>query len=137
MTLSTSRGREVILLVEDEKGIRSLIRRTLIAAGYELLEADGADQALEIAAKHPREIRLLITDSLTPDGPHDARPARMSGGKLAAELVSQKPDLKVLFISGRPSEDFETLEFSLSRSFLQKPFSMVELLERVKRMLGY
>lgn len=134
MAVPTSRTPDVILLVEDEKSIRSLIRRALIAAGYELLEADGAEVALELAATRP--VRLLITDSLAQDGPKDLQTWPMSGDELAAELLRRQPDLKVLFISGRPSEEFATLENTRSQSFLQKPFSMAQLLEHVKRMLG-
>lgn len=126
----------VILLVEDEKGIRSLIRRALTAAGYEVIDTDQAEAAVTMASSHPRPVRLLVTDSLMPEGSGFKQP-EMSGAQLAAELVRRQPDLKVLFISGYANQDLTSpIPLPEGQEFLQKPFTMADLVERAKRILG-
>lgn len=126
----------VVLLVEDEKGIRSLIRRALTAAGFEVIDTDQPEAAVAMASSHPRPIRLLVTDSLMPEGSGTNQP-EMSGAQLATELVRRQPDLKVLFISGYANQDLKSpVPLPEGQAFLQKPFTMADLVERAKQILG-
>jgi CheY-like chemotaxis protein/two-component sensor histidine kinase len=110
-----------ILLVEDEPGIRSLIRRALQQHGFAVLEAASEAEALELAARLP-ELRLLITDLELAGG---------DGKRLAAEVQRGHPEIKVLFISGY------LMDSSSGQSgYLQKPFSPNTLVLAVQRVLG-
>jgi CheY-like chemotaxis protein len=80
-----------ILLVDDEPDIRSLVRDVLGPQGYRILEAGNADEALRVAQEHGKPIDLLLTDVVMPG---------MHGHELAAQLLVQRPGLKVLYMSG-------------------------------------
>src|SRR6202020_1241841 len=88
---SQPRGAETILFVEDEQSVRELVREYLNAAGYHVLEASDGLQGLKTAAMHSGPIHLLITDVVMP---------HLNGPDLATKMSTQRPDLKVLFISG-------------------------------------
>ena len=91
VTLQPSRGTETILLAEDEDGVREFIRRTLAHHGYKVLTArDGVD-ALRVSDASADTIHLLISDKIMP---------RMAGPELIRQLRKQRPDLKVILISG-------------------------------------
>jgi two-component system, cell cycle sensor histidine kinase and response regulator CckA len=120
-------GSEVVLLVDDEEAVRSLARRILKAKGYNVLEAGSGDDALERARKHPGRIDLLLTDVLMPG---------RSGPEIAEVLSQERPDLKVLYVSGYTDDD--TLMRGLLKtgvSFLQKPFGFEILARRVRDVL--
>jgi two-component system cell cycle sensor histidine kinase/response regulator CckA len=123
----STRGTETILVVDDEAGIRKLIRSTLAARGYQVLDADTGDTAMALVAEHGRPIDLLVTDSLMEE---------MSGAALAEKLTISQPSLKVLFISGYANTDLKTpVQLGKGQSFLQKPFSMLELARRIREVL--
>jgi CheY-like chemotaxis protein len=82
---------ETILLVDDEPDVRDLVREILERKGYHILEARDAEEALRVAAAHPDRIHLLLTDVVMPG---------MNGRELAARLGQQRPDMKVLYMSG-------------------------------------
>jgi PAS domain S-box-containing protein len=82
--------REVILVVEDEPAVRQISVDALEELGYRVLEADGAQPALESLRSHP-EIVLLFTDVVMPD---------VNGARLADEARQIRPDLKILFTTG-------------------------------------
>jgi len=88
---ATSEGSEKILLVEDDAGVRNLVSDTLTGLGYSAIVARNAEEALELFTKHKDSIDLLLTDIVMP---------RMNGRDLAYHLQSQRPSLKVLFMSG-------------------------------------
>ena len=88
---ASSRGRETILLVEDEDLVRVLAKRVLERAGFAVLTAENADQALALAADHDGRIDLLLTDVIMP---------RILGPELAIRLELLRPGLRVLFTSG-------------------------------------
>jgi len=119
------RGRERILLVEDEEAVRRLTTQLLQAQGYEVVEAAGPSQALELAAD--TAIDLLATDITMPD---------MDGTELAARLRDRRPGLPVLFLSGYPR--VASLDAALApaqTSFLQKPYDLKELALAVRATL--
>lgn len=115
---------ETILLVEDEEGVRKLVREMLRLRGYRVLEAGSGQEALRIGRAHSGPIHLLLTDVVMP---------RMQGSELARRLLAMRPRLKVLFMSGYT--DNMVLQHGVleaGTAFLQKPFT-AELLERKLR----
>jgi DNA-binding response OmpR family regulator len=113
----------MILLVEDEASIRSLVRKSLHREGYDVLDAGTTEDSLAAARKHEGRIDLLITDVLVP---------RVNGRVLAEELTRERPGLKVLFISGHTEE----VVLPEGAAFLRKPFTLGALLERVRDLLA-
>jgi signal transduction histidine kinase/CheY-like chemotaxis protein len=109
-----ARGKEVVLVVEDDPAVRALIRRTLDAAGYAVLEAPGPEQALAVATRADG-FDLLLTDVVMPG---------MSGKDLAARLLASRPGLRVVFVSGY-TEDAAVRSGTLppGQVFLEKPFT--------------
>jgi CheY-like chemotaxis protein len=128
-TAKTSlRGSETVLLVEDEESVRQLVRETLAARGYNVLEADDGQKALEISASHAGTIHMLVTDVVMPG---------MSGRELAKLLVESRPQIKVLYLSGY-TEDAIIHQGALDSgtAFLQKPFTLQMLSRKVRDVLN-
>lgn len=126
--LQTRGGHETILLAEDEETVRFLLRRTLQDEGYTILEARSGSEALSLAAHHQGQIDMLLTDVIMP---------QMSGRELAELLKTQRPQLKVLFISGYTNDAMvrhgvQAAEINL----LFKPFSPGQLVSRVREVLN-
>jgi PAS domain S-box-containing protein len=120
-------GTETILFVEDEQGVRELVREYLSGCGYSVLEASDGIQALEIAAMHPGAIQLLITDVVMP---------RLSGRELATQIASSRRDLKVLYISGYTDDSvFRHGVLEGGMEFLQKPFNLKALAQKIREIL--
>lgn len=124
---SLYRGSETILLVEDEDGVRTLIRQMLQRHGYKVIETRNAGEAILECERQDRDIQLLLTDVVL---------AQMSGSELAARLCSLKPDLRVLYISGY-TEDAIVRHGVLKPgiAFLQKPFTAEALAIKVRTVL--
>ncbi|HKV12156.1 MAG TPA: ATP-binding protein, partial [Thermoanaerobaculia bacterium] len=120
------RGAEVVLLVEDEDNIREPAIDILESRGYTVLAARDAAEARELSRSHPGSIHLLVTDMIMPG---------MNGGQLADHLVADRPDLRVLFISGYPEDSLPQDVHRSGRSFLQKPFPPGVLLSAVREAL--
>jgi CheY-like chemotaxis protein len=121
-------GSETVLLVEDEESVRQLVRETLEAKGYHVLEAEHGQVGLAVAAAHKDAIDLLITDVVMPG---------MSGRELAQRLVETRPHTKVLYLSGY-TEDAIVSEGTIEKgmAFLQKPFTLHNLSRKVREVLG-
>jgi two-component system cell cycle sensor histidine kinase/response regulator CckA len=115
---------ETILLVDDDWNVRRLLRPALEKSGYRVLEAGSAEAALAVATDLASPIDLLVTDSRMPG---------MSGLDLAVRFAHLRPKIRILFISGYADEDIGAGEGP--RAFLQKPFSMDVLRERVRELL--
>jgi two-component system, cell cycle sensor histidine kinase and response regulator CckA len=124
---SATGGSETVLLVEDEESVRQLVRETLEAKGYKVLEAEHGEAALRTASDYRGPIDMLITDVVMPG---------MSGRELAKQLSASDPDIKVLFLSGY-TEDAIVHQGVLEAgtAFLQKPFTLQMLSRKVREVL--
>jgi len=120
-------GSEVVLLVEDEDNIREPAIEMLEGRGYQVLAAPDANRALALAEEHPGPIHILVTDVVMPG---------LSGNQLARRLLTGRPEMRVLYISGSP-EDSIAHHGVLDREqhFLQKPFPPGQFLEKVREVL--
>ncbi|HUD69345.1 MAG TPA: ATP-binding protein [Acidimicrobiales bacterium] len=114
-----------VLLAEDEDGIRSLVSRVLVHRGFDVLEAESGERALEIARGYDGPIELLVSDVVMPG---------MSGRELALELQAQRPDLLIILTSG--NLDATVLEGLVDGSavFLAKPFKPSELVSVIAEL---
>jgi CheY-like chemotaxis protein len=120
-------GTETILLVEDEESMLALGKSILERHGYLVLAAPGPSGALAFARSHPGPIHLLITDVVMPE---------MDGKALGDILRDSRPDCKCLFMSGYTKDAIA--HHGILREgihFLQKPFSVTTLLEKVREVL--
>jgi signal transduction histidine kinase/ActR/RegA family two-component response regulator len=120
-------GSETVLLVEDEPGVRELAAMVLRKHGYEVLEAGRGEEALAIAARHPRAIHLLLSDVVMPG---------MSGRDLWERLSAARRETKVLFMSGYTDDAVVRHRIGeASLPYLQKPFTRDTLADAVRRAL--
>ncbi len=124
--LSSPRGWETILLVEDEEELRQLVREILTAKGYTILESRDGEEAMDIAAHHPTAIHALLTDL---EMPH------IGGKELAEKLAVLRPELKVMFMTGYCLEESLTGITGTTSSYLQKPFHVKHLIQKVRELL--
>ncbi len=124
---SESGGCETILLVEDEDSVRELVRLTLAARGYKVLEAENGEYGLRIAEAFREPIDILITDVVMPG---------IGGRELAKKLLALRPGISVLYLSGY-TEDAVFTQGALSpgTAFLQKPFTLQNLAKKVHEVL--
>jgi len=121
------RGKETILVVEDEELIRGLVCKILKLFGYRVLAAESSSQAPDLCRQHQGDIHLMVTDVVMP---------QMSGRELADVLREVRPDMKVLYMSGYTDDAMVhhgILEEGIS--FLQKPFSANTLAAKVREVL--
>lgn len=121
-------SKETLLVVEDEADLRDVIIQILQGHGYRTYDAGTGEEALELCDQlKGGKIDMLLTDVVMPG---------MNGKELADEMVKLFPDIKVLFISGYTGKRIVTHEI-LSRglSFLAKPFSPLELLQKIRKIL--
>ncbi len=120
-------GGEVILVVEDDDQVRTVVSKGLPRLGYEVLVVRNAEEALALVDKHPGRIDLLLTDVVMPG---------LSGPQLAERLTARRPEVRVVFMSGYPEAQDPALGFALDgRSYLQKPFALAELAEKIRQAL--
>jgi CheY-like chemotaxis protein len=125
--IAAARGAETILLVEDEEMVRELVRETLEAEGYQVLEAAEPAQARALAEARGGRIHLLIADVVMPNG---------SGPDLARALLRGRPDMKVLYISGHSESAIQRRGVkSRHAAFLAKPFTPAALASKVREVL--
>ena len=119
--------RETILVVDDEAGIRGLMRKILRRERYQVLEASSAEEAMQLAATHKGPIQMLLTDVMLPG---------MLGPELARKLYAIDSSLKVLYISGYTQDEaVRTGEYPPGAKFLAKPFTLGALLAKVRESL--
>ncbi|MFO0565652.1 MAG: PAS domain S-box protein [Polyangiaceae bacterium] len=117
---------ELILVVEDEDAVRSLVRRILTAAGYRVLAAANGGEALLLCEKSTIAPKLLLTDVIMP---------QMSGRELAARLRQVVPALRVLYMSGYADSMVRGNVLETDADLLQKPFAASELTRKVRDAL--
>ena len=121
-------GSENVLVVEDDKMLRTFVCEALGMSGYTVLEAGHAEEALAILESFDRPIHLLLTDMVMPG---------MNGRDLAGRAADSRPDIKIIFMSGYTHislGDKELIEPDMV--FLRKPFSADTLLHKVRDLLG-
>jgi len=120
------RGRETLLLCEDDVRVRALTASFLRGGDYEVMVASSGQEALEIFEQH-RDIALLVTDVVMPE---------MNGVQLARQLRQRMPELKVLYLSGYTATIIDSrTDLGAQDEVLAKPFTRSELLSRVRRAL--
>lgn len=120
-------GRETVLVVEDEAGVRALLVESLRRTGYAVLTAPRPESAMKISTQQSGKIDLIVTDVVMPE---------LSGPKLVEWLKPHQPQMRVLYISGYA--DDEVVRRGLQQgsiNFLQKPFTMPKLLAKVRQVL--
>jgi len=121
-------GQDTILLVEDEEAVRSFAARALRMRGYNVLEASGGEEALEIVKGDDVKIDLIITDVVMPN---------MDGPTMVRHVKQLKPNLAVIFMSGYAEEAFRRNDQnSEDIHFLPKPFGLKQLAAKVKEVLA-
>ena len=107
-------GTETVLLVEDELAVRALTKLVLERQGYTVLVAENGAAALDVVARDPRPIHVLLTDIVMPG---------MNGRDLAAAIRKRRPSIKVIFTSGYAADVPTELGTEGGPVFLPKPFT--------------
>jgi signal transduction histidine kinase/ActR/RegA family two-component response regulator len=120
-------GDERVLVVDDEPGVRRLMARILRSRGYDVFETEDGPSALALLGSTDRRMDLLVTDLVMP---------RMSGTRLAEEVQTRWPDVKILFVSGFPRGDaHQTTSRVASVPVLHKPFTPQQIERTVRDLL--
>ena len=121
------RGAETVLIVEDEAAVRRMAARALAAQGYAILEAANGAEALEVLSRTAGPVDLVLTDVVMPI---------LNGRELGERLAAERPELRVLFMSGYTDSDIVRRGLLRPDSpFLQKPFMAEDLLRKVREVL--
>ncbi|MCB9665907.1 MAG: response regulator [Alphaproteobacteria bacterium] len=116
-----------ILVVDDDPLVRKVIQRALERAGYRVVLADHGAAGLAALDADPH-IRLLVSDVMMDD---------MIGSELVAAARARRPDLRFVYMSGETPENLPLVGIdATTQAFLAKPFKPMELLEKVKGVLG-
>jgi PAS domain S-box-containing protein len=120
-------GTETVLVVEDESALREVARRILVRNGYTVLVAASGVEALDLAESHDGNLDLLLTDVIMP---------RMLGNEVAEKITANRPDTRVLYMSGYALPVLAS-QGSLDPgvSLVDKPFSEASLLKKVREMI--
>ena len=117
----------VILLVEDEAPVRAFASRALRLRGYTVLEAESAEAALKTLEDETLNIDVFVTDVVMPG---------MDGPSWVREALRERPDVRVVFVSGYAEDSFDAAQTSIPNSvFLPKPFSLTDLTDTVHKQL--
>jgi two-component system cell cycle sensor histidine kinase/response regulator CckA len=125
--LAPKRGRECVLLVEDEELVRRLASKALRDKGYEVLEAAHPEAAQQIWSSRKDDVDLLVTDVIMPG---------MDGRRLSQKLLVDCPDIRVLFMSGYDDQLLDEHEIFDGRfEFIPKPFTVDGLACKVREVL--
>jgi two-component system, cell cycle sensor histidine kinase and response regulator CckA len=124
---SLYRGTETVLLVEDDDGVRVLIRQMLERQGYTVLETSNAGEAFIVSERDKSPIHLVLTDVVL---------KQLSGRELAQRIVAARPSTRVLYMSGY-TEDAIVHHGVLQPgiAFLQKPFTAEVLARKLREVL--
>lgn len=121
------RGTETILVAEDDEAVRTLLISVLKSAGFSVIPAVDGEEALSLFKEHKSEIDLLLFDVVMP---------RKGGPEACTEIREMAPHTRVLFMSGYAPEGLGgRFELGQNTGFIQKPYRMKELLERIRDVL--
>src|SRR4051812_1685994 len=123
------KSRGTVLLVEDDDMFRGLLRLVLETQGYQVLAAENPARALDLAAAHGDDVRLLLSDMVMPGG---------NGADLAYRLVGDHPAMKVILMSGYTDDALagRAADSTRADAFLEKPFATQELLRLIRELLS-
>jgi CheY-like chemotaxis protein len=117
-----------VLLAEDEPTVRLLMKRVLQRAGFVVLVASDGEEALQISRTYSSRIDVLVSDVIMP---------RMGGGELSRRLRQERPEIRVLHVSGYTAGALRQHEaLDDSAAFLQKPFTPKALISRLREVLA-
>lgn len=126
-SLHLQQGEGVILLVEDEAPVRAFASRALRMRGYTVLEAENAEEALETLEDAALNVDVFVTDVVMPG---------MDGPTWVREALKERPDVRVVFVSGYAEDNFSDEQSGIPNSvFLPKPFSLNELTATVREQI--
>ncbi len=118
----------VVLLVEDEAPVRAFASRALQLRGFTVLEAESAEDALELLADQELSVDVFVTDVVMPG---------IDGPSWVQQALKDRPEVSVVFMSGYAEETFGDTQSKIPNSvFLPKPFSLTELTETVQRQIA-
>jgi len=119
-------GTETILVVDDEQAVRDMVKEMLSSEGYQVLSAQDAGQALALLQQNSN-IDLMISDVVM---------AKMDGYQLAEQVMQLYPHIKIQMASGYSGEELNLqVSESLKMNLLNKPYSKMALLKRVRRLI--
>ncbi len=120
-------GHETVLLVEDEIAVRRILKKVLRGAGYLVIDAANAEEALRASAERPGNVDVVLTDVVMPG---------KTGRELVERLLLERPSLRVIYMSGYTPNAALALEgVEDSSAFLQKPIRPVQLLAKLREVL--
>lgn len=127
-TDSSSARKPTVLLADDESAITLLFEMDLTRRGYCVLQAHSGTEAGKISAEFPTRIDVLVTDWRMPD---------LSGDELARRLLLERPEIKIIVMSGHPDAADVITSFAKDQAlFIRKPFSPARLVDNINRLLN-
>ena len=119
-------GTETVLLVEDEDAVRELVRRVLVACRYTLITARNGRDGITLCELHPGKIDLLLTDMVMPG---------LGGREMAEAAIKLRPGLRVVVMSGHTDDVILREGVQQGAAFLHKPFTPMQLAQKVRETL--
>ena len=119
-------GSETILLVADEQGLRTAVCEFLRSTGYVVLEASNGMEALQMCGDYQERIDMLLTDYIMPG---------LSGPRLGTLAIKQRPNLRIICMTGYTDRITRIPDSCKTITFLQKPFSLSMLAQTVRQVL--
>src|SRR6266436_1546449 len=122
------KGTQTILIAEDDHTVRQVLRDALHLSGYKILEAANGRDGWELFQQHQHDIQLVITDVLMP---------KMNGRKLALLINTIRPTVRIIYISGHPTDAITDRGGVLLEGvdFLEKPFTNADVIRKVRDVL--
>jgi DNA-binding NtrC family response regulator len=120
-------GSETVLAVDDDPTMLELVEELLTPMGYKVISASSGEEALEMMALEQEKIDLLLTDVILPG---------IKGQELAKQLLVNRPEVNVLFMSGYLCPSMAHRESGQHfEAFIQKPFAPNSLLRKMRTLL--
>lgn len=126
--MSEAEQKTTVFVVDDEEIIRDMATAMLTDRGFEVVAAENGLEAVEKFGRKSEEIDVVLLDMVMPG---------LSGQELFSELKKIKPEVKVILSSGYAAEDIagELME-NEGADFIEKPYSLAELVEKINKALG-
>jgi two-component system, cell cycle sensor histidine kinase and response regulator CckA len=124
---STQEQPKVIIIVDDNEQIRTLVRRALQASGYIVLDWANPRAAIDHLEKIPEPVSLALIDGVMP---------QMLGPDVAVEISRLRPGIPILLMSGHEAPMFENFFEVPNRHFIAKPFVIADLVARISTLVA-